>query len=156
PPQPVAPGRIKFNFKDAPFDQVLDFFSREAGLPEINETTVPQGTMTFISGDSYSFDEALTILNLNLQPTGAMLEREKNYLYLRSITDSAKKANGVVKGSVPATARPDEIVNLTIPLSNANADLVAKQIQPLVGAYGSVVAVPAQNMIILVETAAQC
>jgi len=57
---------------------------------------------------------------------------------------------------VPATARPDEILNLTIPLSNASADLVAKQIQPLIADYGSVVSVPAQNMVIIVETAAQC
>src|SRR5262249_40272620 len=144
------------NFKDAPFDMVLDFFSRESGLPVIQEKEIPSGSMTFISGEAYSFDEAMTILNLNLQPKGVTLEREKNYLYLRSLDKAAKKANGVMKGSVPATARPDEIVNLTIPLSNASADLVAKQIQPLVGEYGSVVSVPAQNMVIIVETAAQC
>src|SRR5690606_29002493 len=62
-PAPAEEVRIRFNFKDAPFDQVLDFFSRECGLPIINETAAPKGTVTFISGDSYTFDEALEILN---------------------------------------------------------------------------------------------
>lgn len=155
--QPEAAARpIRFNFKDMPFDQALDFFARESGLPTINEAPIPQGAITFISGDPYSFEDALTILNLNLVPKGVVLVREKNFLYLRSLKDSARKANEVYKGSVPAEARPEEMINLTIPLSNATADLVAKQIQPLVGEYGSVVAVPAQNMVIVVETAAQC
>lgn len=152
-----APGdRIRFNFKDVPFDLVLDFFSRESGLPRIDEAPIPQGSMTFISGAGYTFDDALTILNLNLLPKGVVLVKEQNFLHLRSLKDSARKATEVYAGTVPAEARPEEIINLTIPLSNATADLVAKQIQPLVGEYGSVVSVPAQNMIIVVETAAQC
>ena len=158
PVQPPAPAdtRIKFNFKDAPFEQVLDFFSRESGLPRIDETAVPAGGMSFISGEAYGFDDALTILNLNLLPKGVVVVKEPKFLYLRALKDSVRKANDVYKGTVPAEARPEDIINLTIPLSNANADLVAKQIQPLIGDYGSVVSVPAQNMVILVETAAQC
>ena len=34
---PDENANIAFNFKDAPFDQVLDFFSRESGLPIIRE-----------------------------------------------------------------------------------------------------------------------
>jgi hypothetical protein len=105
PAQPIAPARIKFNFKEAPFDQVLDFFSRESGLPKIDEAAVPQGNMTFISGESYPFDDALTILNLNLLPKGVVLTKEKNYLYLRSIKDSARKASEVYVGKVPGDAR---------------------------------------------------
>lgn len=154
--QPAEPRPIRFNFKDAPFDQVLDFFSRESGLPPIREVPVPDGTMTFISGESYSFEEALTILNLNLQPRGVQVQREDNFLYLRSLKDSARKAAQVVSGEMPAGVRPEKIVNLTIPLNNVRADVVVEQIKPLVGEYGSVQAVPAQNMLIIVETAAQC
>lgn len=156
--KPPAPGegRIKFNFKDAPFDLVLDFFQRESGLPKIDEAPVPQGTMTFISGESYSFDDALTILNLNLLPKGVQLRREGKFLYLGTLKDAARKAADVAKGTVPAEARPEQILNLTIPLSNARAELVIEQIKPLVAEYGSVLAVPAQNLLIVVETAAQC
>src|SRR6185295_8311334 len=57
---------------------------------------------------------------------------------------------------VPTATRPEKIVNLTIPLNNIKADVVVEQIKPLIGEYGSVQAVPAQNMLIIVETAAQC
>lgn len=156
PAQPTEPPRIKFNFKDAPFDQVLDFFSRESGLPPIREVAVPDGAMTFISGESYSFEEALTILNLNLSPRGVQVVREKNYLYLRTMKDSARKAAEVAHGTVPGDARPEQILNLTIPLNNVKAETIVDQIKPLIGEYGSVQAVPAQNMLIIVETASQC
>lgn len=156
-PNPIAePVRIKFNFKDAPFDQVLDFFSRESGLPPIREVPVPDGSMTFISGEAYSFEEALTILNLNLQPRGVQVQREANFLYLRSLKDSARKATDVIAGSVPPDMRPEKIVNLTIPLSNVKADVVVEQIKPLIGEFGSIQALPVQNMLIVIETAAQC
>jgi type II secretion system protein D len=153
---PPGEGKIRFNFKDAPFDQVLDFFSRESGLPIINETPAPQGTMTFISGEEYSFADALTILNLNLQPKGVQLRRDRNYLYLGSLKDSSKKAGEVVKGDIPASIRPEQIINLAIPLKNSRAETVAEQIKPLVADYGSVTAVPLQNMVLVVETADQC
>lgn len=148
--------RIRFNFKDAPFDMVLDFFSRESGLPRINEVAVPPGTMTFISPESYTFEDAMTIVNLNLAPKGVQLRRERNWLYLGTLKESSRRAGQVIQGEIPATVRPEEIINLTIPLSNARAELVAEQIKSLIGEYGSVTAVPAQNMVIVVETAAQC
>jgi type II secretion system protein D len=157
-PAPGLPpdGTIRFNFKDAPFDQVLDFFARESGLPPIYEAEMPKGTMTFISPEAYTFDDALTILNLNLLPKGVQLVKERNYLYLRTLKDSARRASDVVS-TIPAGVRPEEIINLTIPLSNARADLVAEQLKTLVSAeYGAITAVPAQNMVIVVETAAQC
>jgi type II secretory pathway component GspD/PulD (secretin) len=148
--------RIRFNFKDAPFDLVLDFFSRESSLPRINEVPVPQGTMTFISGETYSFDDALTILNLNLAPKGVQLRRERNFLHLGTLKESARQAGQVLRGEIPESVRPEQIINLTIPLSNARAETVVDQIRPLIGEYGAITAVPAQNMVIVVETAAQC
>lgn len=149
------PGSFTFNFKDAPLDQVLDFFARRAGLPVIFEAEAPKGTLTFIGAGEYGFDEALTILNLNLRLRGVQLRREANFLYLGKLEDSMKTSVRVAGPEVPDGVRPEEVVNVTIPLQNARADDVAKQIQPLVGSYGGVLAVPTQNMVIVVETAAQ-
>ncbi|VAX40365.1 hypothetical protein MNBD_PLANCTO03-2466, partial [hydrothermal vent metagenome] len=80
--------RIHFQFKDTPFTLVLDFFSRETGLPIIREAPVPAGSMTFIGGTEYSFEESLSILNLNLRLHGVALRREKNFLYLSTIKDA--------------------------------------------------------------------
>lgn len=156
PPSPTPEtAKIQFNFKDAPFDQVIDFFAREVGLPIIFETPAPQGALTFVGAGMYSFDEALTILNLNLQRFNAQLRRQGSFLYLASIQDSARKASQVEHGQVDPSIPPDQIITLTIPLNNAKAETVAEQIKPLVGPFGSASAVPQQNMVIVVESAAQ-
>lgn len=156
--QPKAPAevRIRFNFKDAPFDQVLDFFSRECRLPVITEAAVPQGTMTFISGESYTFDEALQILNQILLMHRVNLRQDGNYLYLADVKRAVQVGGPVFQGEVPVGVAPAEIVTVTIPLSNSRADVVAGQIKGMVADYGSVTAVPQQNVLIVVETAEQC
>ncbi|MFG0327722.1 MAG: secretin N-terminal domain-containing protein [Phycisphaerales bacterium JB037] len=146
---------IRFNFKDAPFDEVLDFFSRESELPIIREAAVPKASMTFLSGEALTFEEALSVLNLNLRMHGVQLRKEDNYLYLATLADSFRRPSPVANGEVPEDATPDKILTVTIPLSNATATLVAEQIKPLISDLGGVTAVPAQNMVIVVETAAQ-
>ncbi len=164
PAQPAPPpagsptpetARIEFNFKDAPFDMVIDFFAREAGLPIIFEVPSPAGTMTFVGASAYTFDQALTILNLNLQRFNVHLRRQGQFLYLASIQDSARKASQVEHGAIDPNIPPDQIITVTIPLSNSKAETVAEQIKPLIGPFGSASAVPQQNMVIVVEAAAQ-
>ncbi len=156
-PQPVADPRIRFQFKDTPFALVLDFFSRETGLPVIREAPLPNGTMTFIGGKEYTFEDALSILNLNLRMHGVTLRHEDNFLYLSSVEDAMRKPSPVVgEGDLPEGITPDMIVTMTIPLDNSRASQVAEQIKPLVGAHGGVTPVDTQNMLVLVESAAQC
>jgi type II secretion system protein D len=148
--------RIQFNFKDAPFDQVIDFFARECGLPVIFETQPPAATITFISGADYAFDDALSILNLNMARAGVNLRREGKFLYLASIQDASRKASRVEQAKIDPSIKDDQIITVTIPLNNAKSETVAEQIKPLVGPFGSVTAVPQQNMVIIVESAGQC
>ncbi|MFO0833982.1 MAG: secretin N-terminal domain-containing protein [Phycisphaerales bacterium] len=156
PVQPPAPKGITFNFKDVPFDFVLDFFSRESGLPIIREVAVPAGNMTFIGASAYAFDDALSILNLNLAMHGVQLRRQDQFLYLSTLQGSAQKAGVVAREKVPPDMKPEQFLTLTLPLSNAAADLVATQIKPMIGPFGAVTSVPAQNMLVIVESAAQC
>lgn len=153
--EPVKPGPVRFSLQEVPFRDVLDFFSTETGLPIIRETDVPPGSMTFLSGDELPFSEALSILNLNLAPHGVHLRREENYLYLSSLKEAFRRPTPVFDAELPEGVTPDRIVTVNIPLSNARAPTVAEQLQPLIGEYGSITPVAAQNMVILVETAAQ-
>lgn len=154
----VAPGagEIRFAFSEAPFSQVIDVFSRQTGLPVIREAQPPAGAMTFISAESYGLSEALEILNLNLSAHGVRLVREANFLYLRSLAEAARKPTRVSGDGSLEGYDPTEYVTLTLPLSNSVAERVAEQIKPLVKEPGAVMALAAQNMIVLVETAAQC
>ncbi|MEO0483605.1 MAG: secretin N-terminal domain-containing protein [Planctomycetota bacterium] len=149
------PGAMAFNFKDAPFDLVIDFFSRETGLPVIREAEPPSATMTFISAESYGFDEALSILNLNLRMHGLHLRREARFLYLSTLEDAARKPGPFAAGAVPDDLPPDRMVTVTFPLNNALASSIAEQIKPLVGPFGGVTPVESQNMVIVVESADQ-
>lgn len=155
-PQPAAGKGIRFNFKDAPFDMVLDVFARETGLPVIREAGAPAGTMTFISADEYTFEEAMTILNLNLHTQGVHLRRADGFLYLTTMKAAAAQPDTVFAATLPAGVTPDQIVTITIPLSRAAAADIEGKVKPLVNpAYGSITAFPTQNLIVVCETAAQ-
>jgi type II secretion system protein D len=153
-PENRSTEEINLNFKDTPITQVIDFFSREAGLPVIFEAAVPEGAITFLSPQAYSFDDALTILNLNLSTRGVQLRKQDKFLYLSSLADSAKKP-GMVVGDLPAGARPEEILTLAIPLNHAVAATVVEQIKPLLGQFGVVLPVPQQNMVLVTDMAQQ-
>ncbi|MDX2132575.1 MAG: secretin N-terminal domain-containing protein [Planctomycetota bacterium] len=159
-PAPKAAGGprdgVKFNFKDAPVDQVLDIFARESGVPVIYEAAIPQGSVTFVSGSSYTFGEALSILNLNLARFSVHLRHEGNFLYLATLADSMKRAGSrPVDENGLAAMTPDQIVTVSIPLENAKADQVAEQVKAMIGPFGGVVAIPAQNLLIVVESVGQ-
>lgn len=155
-PRPGDSARVRFNFSEAPFAQVLDFFSRQTGLPVIREAEVPPGAMSFISAADYSLNEALEILNLNLAMHGRMLVRQENFLFLRTLEDAARKPGPVFGDEDLGGVDPTQYLTITIPLSNANVTQVAEKIKPLVKAPGLVTAVETQNMLLVVETAAQC
>ncbi len=167
PPPSVAPAtdaaspradeaRLRFNFIEAPFAEVLNFFARQTGLPVIREAQPPAGGMTFISAADYTLPEALEILNLNLRMHGVRLEREDKYLYLRSLEDAARRPTPVVGDGELDEADPSAFLTVYLPLNNAIASQVAERITPLVKAPGMVQAFDSQNMLIIVETAAQC
>ncbi len=151
-----ADKRIRFNFIEAPFGEVLNFFARQTGLPVIREAEPPGGGMTFISAADYTVPEALEILNLNLRMHSVRLEREDRYLYLRSLEDAARSPTPVVgEGDLDAVDQ-SEFLTVYMPLNNAIASQVAERITPLVKAPGLVQAFDSQNMLIIVETAGQC
>lgn len=146
---------IGFNFKDAPIDRVLDFFAREAGLPIIFEAPAPQGSITFVSSERYAFGEALSILNLNLARFGVALREQDRYLYLATIQDAMRRPVQVATPQELAKYTPDTIVTVGIPLDNARVEQVIEQVKSMIGPFGGALAVPTQNMLIVVESAAQ-
>jgi type II secretory pathway component GspD/PulD (secretin) len=153
--EPETAPRIGFAFKNAPFDQVLDFFSRQSGVPIIFESDAPAGMLTYVSSDEYEMQDAISILNLMLRRHDRYLRHEGEFLYLSSLPEAVKRTGESFNGRLPEGISPDQIVTVTIPLNNANAALVAEQITPLLDSYGSVTPVSEQNIVIIVETAAQ-
>lgn len=146
---------ISFSFENAPYSEVLGFFSREAGVPIIYQAPVPEQGMTFISGESYSFETALDILNRFLLPHKTWLSQQGEYLYYRSIEDAARQPGDIFQGELPGQVRDGAIVTLAIPLTNVDAAAVAEQLKGMVAAYGSLVPVTSQNLLVVTETGEQ-
>ncbi len=152
---PPSKGGIRFAFKGQTWDQILDYFSRTTGLPVVREAESPKGQVDFLSSRTYTLPEALTTLNQLLQTQGVMLRVEHDKLYLQKLTDMKRENIPTYVGSLPADVTDDTIVTLMIPLRTARVTPVAERLGALVGAYGSVTPLEAQNSLILVETAGQ-
>ena len=153
-PEPAAPRAVAFNFKATPWDAVIDFLSRQTGLPVLREASVPNSNVDFISGSSYTVEEALDITNRLLRPHGLQLRRDAEFLLLTKLADAAALAPSYVD-RLPAGIGAAEMATVVIPLNNAAAQPTADQIRPLLTPnVGTVNPLPQQNMIVIVDTAA--
>jgi len=150
-----ANGRIRFNFKNASFDEVLDFFSRVTGKPIVKEADVPQGAIDYLSPKAYTEPEALRVLNIILQARGVMLRVEDDMLYLQKLEKMQRENVPTFVQQLPDDVTPDQIVTVVRPLTNAMAQPLAEQLSQLVADYGSVTSLPEQNALVITETAAQ-
>ena len=146
---------ITFAFKEATFEQVVDFFGRAAGLPVVWEAPPPAGTLRYQSDRTYGIDDGLQVLNTILQAKGVMLRRREDMLYLQPLAEMAKRDVPTFVGSLPDNVTDDEVVTLVLPLRIASASALVDQLRGLVAGYGSVSALPQQNALVIVETAAQ-
>lgn len=153
-PAPTS-GGIRFAFKGQSWDQILDYFSRTTSLPIVRETEVPKGSVDYISARAYTLPEALSTLNQLLQTQNVMLRVEKDKLYLQKLADMKRENIPTFVNELPATVTDDTIVTLMLPLKTARVSPISTQLANLVGTYGSVTALEAQNSLILVETAGQ-
>ncbi len=147
--------RVRFNFKGAGFEQVVDFFARKVGLPVIWETTPPEGTLDYLSPESYEPREALKVLNIILQSKGVMLRISDDMLYLQKLEEMKREDIPTYVGTLPAEVTSDQIVTVVRALDLALAGPLAEKLAEMVATYGSVTALQDQNALVITETAAQ-
>ncbi len=149
------PALIRFSFKGATYDQVLDFFSRSTGLPVVKETDVPPGTLDYLAPEAYTIPKALEVLNILLQAKGVMLRVDDHMLYLQKLTEMQREALPLFVGQVPQDVAPNDIITVVRPLNIAMAKPLAEKLATMVAEYGSVAAMEQQNSLVITETAAQ-
>ncbi len=151
--QPAEPV-VQFNFKDAAYGDVINFFSRAVGLPVIAKVDPPAGALTYFSPDSYTYTEALRILNIILQTKGVTLAREGEFLYLGTF-DKTNPGPTYLAGTIPDEVTNELLVTVLVPLHNITANELAERLKSLVGAYGGISPLPQQNALLITETAGQ-
>ncbi|MFK7958880.1 MAG: secretin N-terminal domain-containing protein, partial [Phycisphaerales bacterium] len=146
---------IRFSFKQAPFDQVLDFFSRSFGKPVVREAGVPDGSLDYLSPKSYSREDALRILNTILRSRGVVLQETEEFLYLRGLENIGRSDIPTFVGKIPDDVPDGSVVTVVRPLNIAVATSMAERMSEMIASYGSVAAMPQQNALLITETAAQ-
>lgn len=146
-----TPGKLVFNFRYQPWQDVLDWFATQADLSLVLESP-PSGTFNYRDSRAYTPAEALDVLNSVLLTKGFTLVRSGRMLVLVNLED------GIPPNLVSDVPLADlnncgeyEIIRVTFPVQNMTAEEAAKEVEPLLGPQGTVVTLPQAKQIQVTE-----
>ena len=145
--------KLRFNFRFQRWDEVLDWFARQAGLALVMDQP-PSGAFTYSDNRAYTPTEAIDLLNSVLLTKGYSLIQRGRMLILVNLSDDLP-LNLIPRVSPEEIGQHGrfEIISALFPLGRRPADMVAKEVQPLLGRYGSCVALPQTRQLLVTETA---
>ncbi|QDT29811.1 Bacterial type II/III secretion system short domain protein [Gimesia panareensis] len=149
--KPGEVGKMSFNFRFAPWGDVLKLFAESAGYTlDLND--VPPGTFNYYDQGSYTPTEALDIINGYLLQKGYVIVRRNQFLVVLNID------NGIPPNLVPIVDAGEldqrgknELMSVTFQLEGVDIDQVAKEVQAILGPQGKSVALKTANSIIVTD-----
>lgn len=146
-----GPAKLSFNFRYAPWTEVLRLFARESGL-SLDLIDVPPGTFSYFDQKSYTSEEALDVLNGYLLPKGFVLVHRDDFLVSLNI-DNPIPPNLIpkVKPEDLPNRGKNELLTVTFPIEAVDAAQVASEINELKGPQGKVVALPSSNSVLVTD-----
>lgn len=151
----VSPdGKLRFNFRYAPWKDVLDWFASQADL-SLEAETIPQGTFNYTDTHAYTPGEAIDILNSVLLTKGYTLVRRGRLLMVVNLED-APPLDRLVSRVEPEEldARGEfELVGCLFQLDKFAPEDAEAEIKKLIGPQGSIVIMPKARQIYVTETA---
>ncbi|HUG17756.1 MAG TPA: secretin N-terminal domain-containing protein, partial [Planctomycetaceae bacterium] len=131
--------KVSFNFRYAPWADILKDFARLAGLTLDLTTTVP-GTFNYLDNGQYTPLEALDIINGYLIQKGYILVRRNQFLVVLNMD------NGIPPNLIPLVTPQEvqkrgrnEIMKVRIPLKGISVDEAARTVEALLGPQGQIV-----------------
>ena len=151
--------RFSFNFRYAPWDQVLQDFAAGAGYTlDLNQ--VPPGTFSHIDTKEYNAGKALDILNGYLQRKGYALLLKDGFLVCINVD------KGIPPNLIPDVAVDEllkieqgihkigenEIVRIEIPLEKLDVGVMAQEVEQLLGSLGTMTAFTQTGSLIIADT----
>ena len=146
---------ISFQLQNAPWEFVLREFGRKAGYT-LQMLDIPPGTLTYSDRKTYTPDEALDILHGYLLQEGYVMVKRDRFLVVLNVDKRPIPPNLIP--NVPAEdlekRGSNELVNVVLPLQNAEAEDVSKEVEALLGPQGKVVPLPTSNAIVVTDTSA--
>ncbi len=145
--------KLKFQFRYAPWKDVLDWFAEQADLSLVMDAP-PQGTFNYSDNRSYTPAEAIDLLNGVLLTKGYTLVRRERMLMLVNLED------GVPPNLVPQVDVTDldkkgefELISVLFQLNKMTPEEAEPEIRKLIGPQGAVVMLPKARQVLVTETA---
>ncbi|QDT05529.1 Bacterial type II/III secretion system short domain protein [Rubripirellula lacrimiformis] len=144
---------LRFQFREQPWGEVLDWFARQEGLTLVMNQ-VPPGTFTYTDTRSYNASEAIDLLNSVLLTRSYTLVRREKMLTVLQLSNSIPidLIPRVPLEELPSRGR-FELVSVLFSLGNRPVDAVIQEVQPYLGSFGRAIALPKSKQLLVVETA---
>ncbi|MFM1746519.1 MAG: putative ral secretion pathway protein [Verrucomicrobiota bacterium] len=145
-------GGLRFNFRGAPLETVLNYLSEAAGFVIVLETPV-RGNIDMWSAQPVSRSEAVQLLNLAINKSGYTATLKGRTLVVSSKEDARKRSIPIRTGNDPRQI-PDnaEMVMQIIPLERIDAAQAAADLATLLPNSATITANVDSNSLVVTDT----
>ncbi|MEY4686385.1 MAG: putative ral secretion pathway protein [Verrucomicrobiota bacterium] len=145
-------GGLRFNFRGAPLETVLNYLSEAAGFVIVLETPV-RGNIDMWSAQPVSKQEAVQLLNLAINKSGYTAVLKGRTLVVSSKEDARKRSIPIRTGNDPRQI-PDnaEMVMQIIPLERIEASQAASDLATLLPNSATITANVDSNSLVVTDT----
>ncbi len=146
-------GLLYFNFRYAPWKDVLDWFAEKADLSLVLEAP-PPGTFNYSDNRGYTAADAIDLLNSVLLTKGYTLVRRERMLIVVNLEDGIPP-NLVTEVPLEELEQRGtyELVRCRFPLGTMDAASVDQELTKLIGPQGRLEVLPQARQIVVTETA---
>ncbi len=145
--------KLRFSFRYAPWQDVLDWFAGEAGL-SLQADAPPPGTFNYTDSRRYTPSEAIDVINSVLLTKGYTLIRRDKALILINLEDGVPPNLVQRVSAEQLDARGEfELVSCLFSLDVLTPDEAETEIAKLLGPQGKIVVLPKAKQILVTETA---
>lgn len=146
---------LRFNFRGAPLETVLDYLSDAAGFIIVPEADL-KGKVDVISTQPLNKQEAVDLLNTIVSKNGLAAIRNGRTLTIITQDEAKKRDIPVISGSEPDDIpKTDNIVTQILPMHTLNAAQLAKDLSSVVPSTATLTANEAGNALVMTGTQTQ-
>ncbi|MFO0871142.1 MAG: secretin N-terminal domain-containing protein [Pirellulales bacterium] len=150
---PAGEKKLKFNFRFAPWKEVLDWFATQADLSLILDAP-PPGTFNYTDSRTYTPEEAIDLINGVLLTKGYVLVRRERLVLLLNLEDELP--DPLVELVTPEQLDQRgrfELVRCLFPIKKLTPEDAEKEISKLIGPQGKVMTLAQSRQLLIRETA---
>lgn len=145
-------GSLRFNFRGAPLETVLNYMSEAAGFVIVLETPV-RGTVDMWSSQPVTKEEAVQLLNVALNKNGYSAVVQGRTIVISSKDDAKKKNLPIRTGNDPEEIPSNaEMVMQIIPLRRIDATQASRDLASMLPGTATLTANQDSNSLVVTDT----